>query len=284
MDAFIPEIWSQEILYRLENAQHAHAFTNRNWEGEIRQGGDVVHIGTPNKVEIGKYSKNTDMASQTITATNTDLVCSESDYFNVQVDRLDQLVANRDLLPVGVDDGVIGLAQAQDAYIFSMANSVLPGNVVGSTTITPDNIYDYFTEASAILDDANLPDEGRAAALTPLELMMIRRSKDFKEAGTREGALSGFVGTYGGFNIYRSGNLVKDAEGDPGINSGDPLYNHCVFGHPMIYTFAMRVTEIEIYKPEKRFGSGAKALAVYGGKLTRPAGLAVLKSQYGVAA
>ena len=46
VDTFIPEIWNARLLYALEKAHVATNLVNRNYEGEIRNHGDTVHINT----------------------------------------------------------------------------------------------------------------------------------------------------------------------------------------------------------------------------------------------
>ena len=52
---FIPQIWSARLQEKLQHALVFGALCNRNYEGEIRQWGDTVHINTINDITVKPY-------------------------------------------------------------------------------------------------------------------------------------------------------------------------------------------------------------------------------------
>ena len=58
--AFIPELWNARLLYNLEKAHVASNFVNKDYEGEIKNLGDTVHINKIGPVTIKTYTKNTE--------------------------------------------------------------------------------------------------------------------------------------------------------------------------------------------------------------------------------
>lgn len=76
----------------------------------------------------------------------------------------------------------------------------------------------------------------------------------------------GFVGQAAGFNIYLSNNVANTAGAKYKIMAGTRE----------AISFAEQIVSVEAYRPEKRFADAVKGLHVYGGKVVRPAALAVL--------
>ena len=90
---FIPEVWSAALLTTLEE-HHVFAqdgVTNRDYEGEISQYGDTVHIGYLSDPAIGTYTRDsTDLSGATaLTTTDDTLVIDQSKYFKFTLDDLD---------------------------------------------------------------------------------------------------------------------------------------------------------------------------------------------------
>ena len=59
--SFIPEVWNARLLNALRADLVYTNLFNRNYEGEIRQAGDTVHINTITDITIKDYTRNTDI-------------------------------------------------------------------------------------------------------------------------------------------------------------------------------------------------------------------------------
>ena len=58
---FIPETWSARLLESLHKQLVFGALCNRNYEGEIRQYGDTVHINSLSDISVKPYTPNADI-------------------------------------------------------------------------------------------------------------------------------------------------------------------------------------------------------------------------------
>ena len=58
-------------------------------------------------------------------------------------------------------------------------------------------------------------------------------------------------------------------------NTNGALYK-IIAGHPIAWSYAEQVNQVEAYRPERRFADAVKGLHLYGGKTVRPTALAVL--------
>lgn len=90
---FIPEIWSNLLLVRLFNAHVAGqpGVINRDYEGEILNQGDTVHINSIGAVTVTPYVKNSNLSDpETLTDATRALEITEAQGFNFQVDDIDR--------------------------------------------------------------------------------------------------------------------------------------------------------------------------------------------------
>ena len=58
---FIPQIWSARLLDKLSNELVYGNLVNRDYEGEISQAGDTVHINSFGAITVKKYTKNSEI-------------------------------------------------------------------------------------------------------------------------------------------------------------------------------------------------------------------------------
>ena len=71
---------------------------------------------------------------------------------------------------------------------------------------------------------------------------------------------SGLLGKIAGCKIYVSNNVVID----------ENAYHKCVVRTKRAVAFAEQISEVEAYRPEKRFADAVKGLHLYGAKIIYP--------------
>ena len=59
--SFIPKVWSARLTENLHKALVFGSLCNRNWEGDIAQFGDTVHINNLADITVKPYTPNTDI-------------------------------------------------------------------------------------------------------------------------------------------------------------------------------------------------------------------------------
>ena len=59
--SFIPKVWSARLLENLLKALVFGSLCNRNWEGDIAQWGDTVHINSLSDITVKPYTPSTDI-------------------------------------------------------------------------------------------------------------------------------------------------------------------------------------------------------------------------------
>ena len=274
---FIPELWSARLLYALDKAHIAANLVNRDYEGQIKQQGDTVHINSIGPVTVDDYTRNTDINDpEVLTTTEQTLVIDQAKYFNFQVDDVDAAQTAGDLMDAAMARAAYALNDVSDAFLLStIANGADSGNVIGSSaavSLTASNVYENIVALRTKLDKANVPVSGRFVVVPPevyaLLLLDDRFVKASDSATANATLLNGEVGRVAGFTVYMSNNTPYTSE-----TWSIPA------GVATATTYAEQIVSTEAYRLEKRFADAVKGLHVYGAKVTDGKQLAVLKAK-----
>ncbi|SDJ76347.1 P22 coat protein - protein 5 domain protein [Salimicrobium halophilum] len=277
---FIPAIWSARLLDKLRKNLVFGTIVNTDYEGEIRNQGDTVKVNQIGSVTIGDYDKSTGTGDpEELDSTQQNLVIDQAKYFNFKVEDVDAAQANTSLMEAGMEEANYGLTDVMDQFIAGFYTDVDADNTIGSDaspiSVTKDDAYDYLVDLGVKLSEANVPKGQRWCVIPEFYLGLINKDPRFtKEPDT---LANGYSGTINGMRIYTSNNAIQ-ITGD-GSTTFD---NYKVMaGHRMAISFAMQISSIEAYRPEKSFSDAVKGLQVYGAKVLRPSALAVLSVSKG---
>lgn len=274
---FIPTVWAARLLTALDKAlvYGQEGVVNREYEGEIRQAGNTVKIASIGDVTIGDYTKNSDINDpQILSDSDISLAIDQSKYFNFYVDSVDRAQQNANVLDEAMRRSAWALRERADAYLAGIMDAAVPaGNRIGSIASpivpTKDNAYEYLVDLGVLLDEGNVPTDGRFAVVPAWLHGLLLKDDRFVRSGTAAGdrrLANGEVGEAAGFRILKSNNVPNTAGAKYKI----------LAGHPIATCYAEQVLDVQTFKPEKRFGDAVKGLHVYGAKVVRPAALAEL--------
>jgi hypothetical protein len=165
------------------------------------------------------------------------------------------------------------LKDSQDSYLaalWSQAANNIGTNSVPKTDLASASVpYNYLLQMGTLLDQANVPTDGRWAAVPPWFKELLLKDTRIINPGTPQGEerlANGQVMRLAGFTILQSNNVV---------NTSDDNYK-IMAGHPMAWTLAEQIVKVEAYRMELRFADAVKGLHVYGAKVIRPTALVVL--------
>jgi len=267
---FIPEVWAAELLVTLEKSlvYAAPGVVNRNYEGEISQYGDTVHITGLADPTIGTYTAHTDITIEDVDDNTQALLINQSKYFAFEVDDIERRQARSGgaVLTEQARKAAYLLRDVADQYVATlMGAATTPGSEV--TIALSAEAYDLLVDLSVELDEANVPSEGRFAVVTPAFYGHLLKDQRFVAAGDEAGArtrANGVVGEAAGFSIRKSNNAPA------GATTGKLI----IAGYDGATTYAEQIASTEAFRMEKRFADGVKGLHLYGSKVVRPAGLA----------
>ena len=275
LNTFIPQLWSAQLLTSLKKSliYGQESITNRNYQGEISSYGDTVKIHAIGAVTVGDYTKNTDMTKpQTLTGSETTLVINQSKYFNFQIDDIDKAQQNPKVMAEAMNESAYALRNTADQYIAGcMVTGMKSEHTIGSDSApkvaTKADAIDYLVDLGVILDEANIPEDGRFVVIPPFYHALIEKSDKWQHTETGVDIIkNGYVGRMAGFDVYKSNNVPNTEKAKYKI----------IAGHPMATTYAEQINEVEGYRPESRFADAVKGLHLYGAKVVRPEALAML--------
>lgn len=262
---FIPEVWSAAILEALRAKLVFPSLCNRDYEGDIREAGDTVHITGYNDVTVHKYTRG-----QAITvddATDKEaavLKIDQSDYFAFKVNDLDKTQAKADLTGKFTNSAAYNMMKNVENYISNLMDAAVSTPAKTVAVGTPADAYLAVVEAGRKLDVQNVPDEGRWLVVSPDFYALLLQDSRFIE-GTEAGhntLLNGVVGQVRGFTVVKSNNVPR--------KSASPDTQSILAGTNAAVTFAQQVSKVEAMRMQTDFADMVRGLDLYGAKVIRP--------------
>jgi hypothetical protein len=257
---FIPKLWAARLHQAYEADLVFGKLLNRNYEGEIKQKGDTVHINTLNDVTIKEYESNTEIAApEQLTTVEQLLTIDHAAYYNFYIDDVDKVQASGDLMNTAMTNAAHRLAEDAEEYIIG---KVLEG---AATTVTKqDDLYATIVAMKTALDKKKVPQAGRYLVVSPTAEGALLLDDRFVKSGVEAGETrlqNGRVARAAGFDIY--------------VSLSAQMENKLVAGVTDAATFANQLAETVAYRPEKGFSDAVKGLSVCGAKVTRPDAICV---------
>lgn len=265
---FIPTIWSETLATELDKKYIAVKNCNREYEGDIKSKGNTVKISGVGDISVFDYTRNTDMtAPETLSDSARTLVIDQAKAFNFQIDDADRAQAVPRLMQAAMKKAASALANTADNYVFGLVNSCDEGNVIDLGSASSDNIIDSIIGVRTKLYRSNVYDaDDMIFEVSPEVGELILKAKINVATGNRESLENGCIGNICGAKIYVSNNVVRDGN-----------IHKCVARSKRSVAFAEQLSEIEAYRPEKRFADAVKGLHLYGAKIVFPEEYFVMK-------
>lgn len=276
VSSFIPEIWSASMMHALDAKYIAVANCNRDYEGEIKERGNIVNICGISPIAISDYTKNTDIAAPaTLTDYVKDLEITEAKYFNFQLDDVDFVQSRPEMLKTAVHNAAQALATAADTYVYTQMGK----GASKALTCTPSGASDLtnlIIDARTLLFTRNVTDANDISIeVSPAVAAQILKEKAALCTDNTDALEGGYIGSIAGCKIYVSNQIptVDDA-------TAKTRTYRCFARTRRAVTFAEQLSEIEAYRPESRFADAIKGLHLYGARVIYPGELVELKITY----
>lgn len=257
---FIPQLWAARLLQAYEAQLVFGRLLNRNYEGEIKQMGDTVHINTLNDITIKEYEANTEIADpEQLSTEEKTLAIDHGAYYNFYLDDVDKAQAAGEVLNVAMTNAANRLAEDTEEYIIGKLLAEATNTVTGT-----DNLYATIVSMKTALDKAKVPQAGRYLVVPPSAEGVLLLDDRFVKSGVQEGE-----------NRLQNGRVARAAGFDIYVSLSSQLEQKMIAGVTDAATFANQLTKTEAYRAEKRFADGVKGLALCGAKVTRPDAICV---------
>jgi len=293
---FIPEIWSGKLLAKFYDATVLGAIANTDYEGDIRNQGDTVHIRTRPTIDITDYTPDSDLIVQRPNADVVDLTIEYAKYFNCIIDDVWEVQSDIDQMDMWAEDASEQMKIVIDTEIMQLellgnadADNLgatagrISGDINLGVTLTPlvvlpsgatgaqVNVIDLIINMGQCLDEQNIPEGDRWVIIPAWMAAMIKKSELRDASLTGDGTSmlrNGRLGMIDRFTLYMS-NLLPT-----GVAAGLAAGESAVFsGHTVATTFASQLTRMETMRSERTFGQLMRGLQVYGAEVIKPEGL-----------
>ncbi len=277
---FIPQIWTGKLVEKFYDATVFGEIANTDYEGEIKNQGDTVHIRTTPTLTIRDYQIGGSLNYENPTNPAVELQIDKGKYFAFQVDDIDEYQADIDIMDDWAGDGGEQMKIAVDTEILAYVPTGVSASNAGAAagvksgsynlgvatawvSLTKANILDYLVDLGSVLDEQNVPESGRWIVLPAWACGMIKKSdlKDASLAGDSQSIVrNGRVGMIDRFMIYMSNNLDITVDGATNVTN-------IIAGHKVGLTFAAQMTKMETLPNPNSFGKLVRGLNVYGRKV-----------------
>jgi hypothetical protein len=211
--------------------------------------------------------------------------------WNIVVDDVDRVQSDITLLDKWTGDAAQQTKIAIDRVFFAdstiydggdshnkgaTAGKISGGFNLGATSapvqINKSNVTDYITDCGTVLDENDVPKEGRWMVLPHWVIGMLGKS-DLKDASFTGQSLSWLLSGNGKFK--QVGDFMIYGSNQVSYYSTDAAYR-CVFGTRDAITFATQYVKTESLRAESTFGDIVRGLQVYGYKVIKSQALGSL--------
>ena len=273
----VPEVWAARFLNVLQHSLVWGGRCNTEYEGEISQAGDTVHIPKPGStVTIKDYVKGTALeARQAANPTVVDLVINKAKYWNLGVEDMDRVQSKPDLMESLLREAAYDMRDQIDQDVRTIfANGYNSARRIANLTDDYQSaaqgkaLLGAFIDAKKEFSDMAAPEDDRWAVvgtslINSIEHYFLTNSADgiYFPATPEQTLRNGFSGRLLTFNLYVSHRPLS-------TGSGNTLVERATLGFGNEYAaHAMQLTEVEPYRPEDSFEDAVKGLTVYGSKM-----------------
>jgi hypothetical protein len=292
---FIPEIWSTKLIEKFYDATVLAAISNTNYEGEIKKHGDKVIMRQRPTITIRNYESNHELVVDRPSAPTLDMDIDQGKYFNLHLDDVMKVQTDIALMEqwsadaseqmkIVIDTDVLVFLVNKAAALNRgtgagrIAQNINLGVAGTPVTITRTNIIDYLILMGQVLDEQNIPEQGRWVVMPAWACSLLKRS-DLRDASlTGDGTSvmrNGRLGMIDRFTIYSSNLLPNSVTDGVGGNDADGA-TYFYAGHRNALTFASQLTEMETMRSERTFGTLMRGLQVYGRQVIDPTAMVQL--------
>ena len=290
---FLPAIYSKQVLNFFRKSSVAEAITNTDYAGEIASYGDSVKIIKEPEITVYTYERGADVTQTKLTDAEVTLVVDTANAFKFIVDDIESNMSHVNFREAASSSAAYALKDAFDegviATMIAGVSAASPNHILGSDNATDlaagtfdgtgnldigfgsseHDPIDVLSHMSRLLDEQNVPEEGRWFLANPefYEVLVQSSSKllsvDYNagQGSIRNGLVSS--GKLRGFDMYKTNNIAATSN----------AAGKCLAGHMSATATAQTITSTEVIRDPDSFGDIVRGLHVYGSKVLRAGAL-----------
>lgn len=258
VSSFIPKVWSPKLLEQYRRDMIFRALCSRDYEGDVAEIGDTVHIGALTDLTVRPYTKSSTLAAaEYIGGTDRTLTIDYALYTHAAVNDADAMECRVDLVEAAKANSIRRLQEGMETYIEEVL--VDEAGITGTCDVSQD-MAEQLLGIMTAMDQRNVPKRGRAMVLPPTMEDLLPRYEGAAGLIMAPGAAAAKLGArynFAGFDIYSSTDLVDEL----------------IALAPGAVQYVEKIN-IETYRIELGIGTGVKGFLLGGVKVVLPDGVA----------
>lgn len=273
----------------------------------MKNQGDTIRIRLAPTISISDYTAGMNLNYEVPTPIYQDMQVNKGKYFGVQVNDVLAYQSDMNLMNMFTEDAAKQLKiQIENEVFFNSfvtegpdaankgasAGAISAAYNLGTDTTpidqaTPENVLKAILRMSTVLDEQNVPEDGRWLVLSPFDrhlLMQSNLAQAYFTGDSSSTIRTGKIGMIDRFTVYVSNLLPRGAAGKalvPGLSDtatgasvGSAKARRVMMaGTKAAVSFAMTVNKTEPLRNQTDFGDIVRGLAVYGRKTVKPQAL-----------
>jgi len=285
---FVPIIYTKKVLRNFYESSVFSQICNTDYEGEIKAQGDKVVIRKTPDITVSPYAVGTQITYEVPAKNSTELMVDLGMYAAFQIDDVDKAQSDLPLINMFAKDAGERIRIETDREVLAFMSDgaaatnkgatagAISANInLGITTapvaITATNATEFIVLLNQVLDEANIPMEGRWVVV-PAGFCTHLKTSDLKAAnitGDSTGVIrTGLIGMVDRMKVYQNNNLPAGVAG--GLAAGETAI---IAGTTEGPTFAANITKTDTVKIPDSFGEYWRTLFVYGRSVVQPTAL-----------
>lgn len=264
----IDEVWAKEILENRRNRLVMEQLVNHDYEGQIKNHGDTVHIISLPDLVAQDIVPGTEMTVTPIDPTEQLLVIDQ--YKGVPAEVQDMLAkqSTYELRRPFTEKIGFALADAIDKYLIGLAVAGAGTTMTAVAALNKNALVD----AHAVLDANNVPTDGRALVINGVGKADLRKDSDMTWAerqGSGNISGAGYAGTIYDTPVYVTNQITK-------VNSN--VNWAFILFHKSALTAAVQIEpEVESQRRALAKSTIYVGSTLFGGKVVRPDHIVVIR-------
>ena len=270
MNAAMQTIWHKAYERALETITSMRNHCDFKYSADSKNAKEVKILNAV-RPTVKNYVPGTPIEKEYISATEMTLKLDQFRYFNIALDDIHEAQSVPGAMETTAKEGSLALSEEGDKFVASLVKAGVDAGTIEAIdggAITKTNVIEKTEDAFAVLYGNNCKvSEAYWYEVAPSYFKALRPAMTEVLTQNVEMAKKGIVGKYGNANVTIENLLAKD---------GTSVYNQLRTEHAI--AFVEQIRKVEAYRPQDAFEDALKGLYVFGGLVTRPEEIVVIKS------
>lgn len=270
MNVAMQTIWHKAYERALETVTSLRNHCDFKYSKDTKNAKEVKILNAV-RPTVKNYVPGTPIEKEYVSATDMTLKLDQFYYFNIALDDIHEAQSVPGAMEATAKEGSLALAEEGDKYVASLVKAGVDAGTIEAIdggAVTKTNVIDKVEDAFAVLYGNNCKvSESYWLEVAPSMFKVFRPSLTELLTNNVEMAKKGIVGKYGNANVTIENLLATDETS---------VYNQLRTEHAV--AFAEQINKVEAYRPHDAFEDALKGLYVFGGLVTRPEEIVVIKT------